>query len=988
MDRQSGGGGYSNLGGNSGGGSWLPSFGGYGGGSGSASTSPELEIPRQRPSSVARKPVPLTSLPPKRPAAAAFGGSSTVGTSSSAFSPTGPTVAPSLVSNLNASGSSSGPSPAVLPAHKRQTSFASSSQNTASPGTSPPQQFPFSSTSTQYQSPYQSQGQSSPYQFQGQQFNERAYETPTVEQLEQQESGKGAGIPQQSGLTYSNAYFAVPDSETPKGKDTFDGTPRFDDNFTEQSPKPFFGESPQYARLGQHQRNDSNSHLLNPQLRLQHVNTPPPFGYADPYEHKIPFWHKEWLLYLLFFIGIFGAIGHHFFYQSLHGQEAKEQRTMLRYGSVLSFLVKASLSSVAVLAFRQRVWVTVRRKMLSLEAIDALFAATEDLSSMANTEIVSNARIALLLALFVWCTPLIVILTSETLSVELQTHEVYGKCSGIRTLNFTHEGLQDWREGVKINGQYLLSTSLWNTTGGLTAENSTEPTQAAFDYYTARSSQFEQVGVVSLYSGTALSRVNASNEICGVGWNCSYSLEFVAPGYNCSTMAEGVGSEVRSLNGVKSPITIDSLLPSGNYSYAVHAFLGDYENPQIYNVSDTPVQTGGIPPEMMREENGDWPELLGSFRTEPVIWAGFSEPEDPDKEAILDRSDPDFESFYTPKVIACEHRYTKYKVTITYNSTVQSHNVTSREYLGRVIDTDYAGNTTQEAFLNDNTTATPEDNYVYPIDLFNYKQTAGYHSMGSLFREYINNTIAFNGLNIIAETKAVATRLVERKDYLIVPNFEEELVKAYEEMVFSLFNDPFFVANSWAAAPAEMSGDLAGDEERLQYPCQRSRVDNVFHYHALNLWAVYGISILLTVGAVSFGLLAVSENDGVVRDTQFSSIVAATRGPHLNGVDWALKDGQVSKRVKRIRVGYGVVHEAQMSGLGIQEPGYGFDRRKTFSPHGPDSPSAWTVPIFGFGVDGGVRQRRRPRSFTFRTPTRGQGRFGAFQRDSSGVQGT
>jgi hypothetical protein len=107
-------------------------------------------------------------------------------------------------------------------------------------------------------------------------------------------------------------------------------------------------------------------------------------------------------MYAFFFFGILGAIGHHIFYHALAGREASDQLQMLRYGTVLAYFTKACLAGSIIIAFRQRLWLTMRRKTLYVSTIDGLFEAVEDLSELFNLEIWTRAKVAGLMALFVW----------------------------------------------------------------------------------------------------------------------------------------------------------------------------------------------------------------------------------------------------------------------------------------------------------------------------------------------------------------------------------------------------------------------------------------------------------------------------------------------------------------------------------------------------------------------------------------------------------
>jgi hypothetical protein len=107
-------------------------------------------------------------------------------------------------------------------------------------------------------------------------------------------------------------------------------------------------------------------------------------------------------MYALFFMGVLGAVAHHIFYQTLNGREATNQIQMLRYGTVLAFFTKVCLVASVVVAYRQRLWYTVRSKALAVATIDAMFAATDDVTSLLEWEIFSKARLAAALLVAVW----------------------------------------------------------------------------------------------------------------------------------------------------------------------------------------------------------------------------------------------------------------------------------------------------------------------------------------------------------------------------------------------------------------------------------------------------------------------------------------------------------------------------------------------------------------------------------------------------------
>ncbi|KAI1211136.1 uncharacterized protein F4807DRAFT_458709 [Annulohypoxylon truncatum] len=693
----------------------------------------------------------------------------------------------------------------------------------------------------------------------------------------------------------------------------------------------------------QHSRTSSRAHLLaTPSTTTwRSPRTPPPYSAVIPPARKWWHWRPVWSMYLAFFFGVACAVGHHIFYKTLDGKPANAQITMLRYGTILSFLAKAGLVAAIVIAFKQRIWTTVRSKFLSVAALDSLFAATEDMSALFNAEVYQRAKIAMVLAMFVWLTPIMIILTSNTLTVRLVLRTDNTTCPGIRTLNFTRDELEEWRTPTKIKGLYGKSLSLWNTTSLDT--NSPD----WFDYYTGPTNPLIRVATQAAFMGQPIGKTGADIDICGSGWNCSYTINFTAPAYECSELASGVGSKVKSLGMQKPPDGFNTtlLVPEGNYSYYAFTNGGDYASPQMNETGQA-----GIP-----KTQPPFPKTLGAFRTEPAIWVGYSVISNPNEAVPLNNSFPNWNGSFVPKVIGCEHYEAHYTVLFNWIGGRQFTNVTERKLLGRVMDTTWIQGEDANDGTNDNTTATPKSNYVYPRDLRRYRRVAAYHAMGTQLRGFLEGTIDSHQVNNpIENTKADQTALVNQtQDSFPSSNLLESIPALYEDMILSMFSDQQFVSVVWAAKPGESSGTAAGDES-TRYPCMRSRLENVYDYHERDLWIVYSLTILLAIVGMVLGTLAILENEWVLRSTRFSSIVAATRGPALEKLGWIGGDdrGDLPRDVKNLRVGYGIVHRA--SGLGVLQEQAGYNERIVWD--GGDV-------RYGFGLEGDVRQ---PRSQTRR----------------------
>ena len=603
-------------------------------------------------------------------------------------------------------------------------------------------------------------------------------------------------------------------------------------------------------------------------------------------------------MYFLLIVGILFAIGHHLFYKSLNGKEATNQLRLLRYGAALSFLSKASLAAATVTAYRQRVWMTVRRKVLTVAAVDGLFAATEDLTALFNFELFKEAKLAMLLVIYVWFTPLIVIFASETLAVQPMTLTEETNCPAIPSLNFAREEGNDWRvPNYLAGGIPEVSVSYWN----VSADDEKSPDY--FDYWTEPSQQVDLVATLATFLKGPIARENAAPDICGVGWNCSFTVNFVAPGYKCSELASGVGSKPKKLGDAEAPFSTDILAPEGNFTYFASVYEGEYANPQMDSGD------GGVP-----ISKDPLPKNLGVFRTEPILWVGYASVEDPSKKQPNERTDPGWDTAFTPKIFGCEHYETEYEVEFNYVSLKQETTVKSRRHLRPIIDTIFQRGEFASDGTHDNTTAFPEENYISPTaDVGRYRHIAAYHALGLQLRRFINGTI--HEPNKILHTKITQTRLIDIHTYLAAGDLMAGVQTYYEDIILSLLSKPQFLAVVWAADPEKVTGRDENVDDQPLYPCTRHRTSNHYVYHVADLWAVYSIAILLALVATGFGMLAIRE-EGVARDTRFSSVAAATRGSALEKIPFG-PEGEIRTRGKRIKIGYGVVNRGNY-GFGVE----------------------------------------------------------------------
>ncbi|KAK2736029.1 hypothetical protein CKAH01_07783 [Colletotrichum kahawae] len=617
-------------------------------------------------------------------------------------------------------------------------------------------------------------------------------------------------------------------------------------------------------------------------------------------------WSPTWNIYLFCIIGIGFAIGHHAFYASLEGKivHGDDQLIMLRYGTALAFAAKASFVASVMSAFREQIWATMRSKLLAIATLDDMFAAHETPFSLMNVEFLTNAKLWHFWLFMAGLSPLIVILTTNTLLVKPREEIQLTRCPSVRTLNFSQEAEHQWRAGEKVNGLYQFSLSLWNTT----SVNTSDPN--FLDYWAGPSDQGSEV----FQAGTVFKRPFTNLEdtftVCEKGWNCTIEIRFIGSGYKCQELGRGVGAKARRLHQesgeADAPFYYDPfkvLAPTGNFTWIADTGLGDYVIPQL---NDT--WPGGIP-----KMDPPFPKHLGAFRTEPVIV-------DSTIPALLE---PNKTASFNPKawnpvLIACEHYEVDYTAELRYIDGVQLHRIKDRKFLTPIVNTTFNRGVEANDDTMDNTTAVPESNYILPKDQKRYRRTAAYHAIGAFLRSMMNGTIYQPGS--IANSHVLQTDLIDHKMYNPYSNIAARLERYYDTLLLSLLGNPRFVVNVWAAEPSIQTGTNNGSEYR--YDCTRSRPATAYYYRARNLVLVHGVAAFFAILGVAAGTKALQRNGGISRNNRFSSLLAATRNESLNWVKWdgpQTDRGYISKDLMRQKLGYGLLKRREGNCSGSRE---------------------------------------------------------------------
>ena len=195
--------------------------------------------------------------------------------------------------------------------------------------------------------------------------------------------------------------------------------------------------------------------------------------------------------------------------------------------------------------------------------------------------------------------PLASVLSPSSLTSEVRELFNSTTCPNVATLNFTREGKNNFRKEDSYAGASLIFLNTTDVKGE-------QP--GFFDYYDQPSKNGKRLAVTSIYLSKPATNPNASLNACGERWNCTYTMNFEAPGYKCDDVASSSNPDVGT-----APFNLSVLAPQGDAIYYASTDLNDYMDPQI--------ETGdnGVP-----IPKPPYPDSLGVFQSEPVLWIGHS----------------------------------------------------------------------------------------------------------------------------------------------------------------------------------------------------------------------------------------------------------------------------------------------------------------------------------------------------------------------------
>jgi hypothetical protein len=458
--------------------------------------------------------------------------------------------------------------------------------------------------------------------------------------------------------------------------------------------------------------------------------------------------------------------------------------------------------------------------------------------------------------------PIASVMSPASLTSEMTAFQISSRCRAVANLNFARESDFNFRimpdEEVRRNAMsYYNTTDLAGTKDGF------------FDYYDQPAKNVRRLAISAAYLKRPQPREQAALNFCGHGFNCTYSINFMGPGYKCEDLTESPPTN--------APFKLNQIAPKGNFTYVADVDQDDYKSPQIDTVDGVPRQD---PP---------YPASLGVFESEPALWIGYAvktnESYPPDSPYAKK-----WKVVHEPKMFKCVMYHTNYTFQMNYKPT-QTANLTQRDFVNPVIDTQLKPNLGNDS----DWVAFPDSNFIRPgDDPKAYKLTAAYHSMGALLRSFLRGSVEKStDIFVVTKSDISETRLMDARTSHPVTNLMNDVQGLFEDMLLSLLSEPTLVIS-----------------ETQDVPCTKTRTLNVFRYYKRGLWIGYTTVIGITFGFILIGAWSIYQN-GVASDVLFSRIMVTTRNPTLDhlSVGACLGGDPFPKELTETKLRFGVLLE-------------------------------------------------------------------------------
>ncbi|KAF2139835.1 uncharacterized protein K452DRAFT_274310 [Aplosporella prunicola CBS 121167] len=618
------------------------------------------------------------------------------------------------------------------------------------------------------------------------------------------------------------------------------------------------------------------------------------------------------MMMVTFLLGIAFSLGHHFYYTWLDGQivlSTNRQQWALRFGNVFAFLAKVCFCSAAQIAFTQWLWRTVRREYISIRGIDAAFSLNETLLSFLNLEMLLKIRVGALLAVVIWCIPLIALVTPATLSVKAGSHQSIS-LANVRVplmpqnilLNPLSATLQDDSK-TALSKWVSLDISLMGIV--LVALNDNSPQLAELIQSTATTGQV--FNIPSPFKEG----------------NSSYSVEFIAPKVECeesspevarNTTISAVISMNHTIGGSKqenpypfniSGIDFEQLINYRGYQYYPLKML--YNSESIKYFALIPFESAADP---VQETVSSLDET--TYKTEKNELRVIIEDHDPVTNDVR------------PSSITCQLWNATWKVNVTTRDNIQTVKPTEIKLLNTVL------NTLTSWTLNPNDKSWVEERRKSPTNLTQALYTSFFTGITKPLLGHIVAVTEYNTNDTQRTTTIGETVLTGSDEYVAmfqntdsgVNNTLKETHKPLKIMIEEYAQNVTLNL---------MTSDYFSTT--IERPVSREERVTVYTYEQKNLLIAYGAATICTLLTISMGAYAFRSN-GISYNSMVSTIICTTQNPDIREVvgDRTLGCQPLAEDIAQTKLRFGIVQKRSYSHDGFDESHIGFGVEGTVSP--------------------------------------------------------
>lgn len=573
------------------------------------------------------------------------------------------------------------------------------------------------------------------------------------------------------------------------------------------------------------------------------------------------YWRSVVTMILAFLLGLGSALALHGYYSSLNGKivgDTDQQQTALRIGTTLAFITQISFATSINYAYVQALWKALKRSIISINGIDAGFAASESLLSFLDLEMLAKLRLASFLALVAWCIPISSLITPATLNVD----------------------------SVLQQSSQMMNVPALDISQSTVAQD--------FAFYVSRSATLQKY----LRPRTILTRLAVATSTTGQilplvppAINATYEQSFLGPYVQCQDANQSIINQIDAANQRRKAALDSSIKELANDYFA---FV-----PALSNMNDlSPNATVQI---------ANLTDVNGALYASNQLWLNFPR---------YNANDISFNvsNVPNPHYLMCELHNASYHVNFTWNNGTQLLDILSLDVLDA---TPYPVNPSYSASDEDNMAYSA---YMWAISS-QLTGTMGFYqdvSTNDTNNQIIANRTYSEIATNIDETSLLGTS--DLNSYFIQNHFLTNQ-NASELFSSQRLQDMALARNRTLDAlipELSLNTTLSLISNPLLSPLQSTNVTittpaNIYVYQPKNVFISYGIAIFFSLLANIAGLFAFFSN-GVSYEISFSAIVCTTRDIHFSGLNAHERIGALplDKKVGRTKMKFDVGDVAEM----------------------------------------------------------------------------